>query len=530
MASTASSAPFRPDDHPQETAFEDISDNDDASEITTSSYESPARRALTDIERRSYGSVQRSLSFKLPAATASARAIAPDLVRGLLMAFMAIDHNTMALGAWQHGTGRVTEEDGAVVHEWNYRIAYAMRTLAHFCAPGFTFLLGMGIVYFGRSRTKLGWSASRMVRHFLVRAVVLTLVSMAMGGIISRGAVWVFNIILIALAVDYFLVGVLWVGLSYTEVALATLLSRWIPDDEAEAPLLVNNRDVGFSEKPSSRAESISWTFHNMILLVLTAVTIWWNMWMSPTHGYCLPEGPREPKGSVFLRFWFYQVMTMQFPGIVSGFPPLAWISFAILGVLYGRLILRRSWSATTVACANLAAALAFSVLFVLTRVLRFGNLSENCLQTSDQLAHPQTNPYLASVASFFYVVKYPPDVAFFAFTLAGTFLLLALFTAVPASFAKRYFKVLLVFGTSALFFYVTHMFLLFAFGGILVALFGYETDFKSPMGEGPGKGIDNVWVFFANWAAVLFVLYFACMRYSAFKSTKGPDSIWKFF
>ncbi|KAH6704836.1 hypothetical protein EV126DRAFT_440516 [Verticillium dahliae] len=456
MASTASSAPFRPDDHPQETAFEDISDNDDASEITTSSYESPARRALTDIERRSYGSVQRSLSFKLPAATASARAIAPDLVRGLLMAFMAIDHNTMALGAWQHGTGRVTEEDGAVVHEWNYRIAYAMRTLAHFCAPGFTFLLGMGIVYFGRSRTKLGWSASRMVRHFLVRAVVLTLVSMAMGGIISRGAVWVFNIILIALA--------------------------------AEAPLLVNNRDVGFSEKPSSRAESISWTFHNMILLVLTAVTIWWNMWMSPTHGYCLPEGPREPKGSVFLRFWFYQVMTMQFPGIVSGFPPLAWISFAILGVLYGRLILRRSWSATTVACANLAAALAFSVLFVLTRVLRFGNLSENCLQTSDQLAHPQTNPYLASVASFFYVVKYPPDVAFFAFTLAGTFLLLALFTAVPASFAKRYFKVLLVFGTSALFFYVTHMFLLFAFGGILVALFG------------------------------------------AFKSTKGPDSIWKFF
>ncbi|KAG7141279.1 hypothetical protein HYQ45_002100 [Verticillium longisporum] len=475
MASSASSAPLHPDDHPQETAFEDIGDNDDASEITTSSYESPARRALADIECRSYGSVQRSLSFKLPAATASARAIAPDLVRGLLMAFMAIDHNTMALGAWQHGTGRVT-------------------------------------------------------RRMASLAVVLTLVSMAMGGIITRGAVWVFNIILIALAVDYFLVGVLWVGLSYTELALATLLSRWIPDDEAEAPLLVNNRDETLSEKPSSRAESISWTFHNIILLVLTAVTIWWNMWMSPTHGYCLPEGAPEPKGSLFLRFWFYQVMTMQFPGIVSGFPPLAWISFAILGVLYGRLILRRSWSATTVACANLAAALAFSVLFVLTRVLRFGNLSENCLQTSDQIAHPQTNPYLASVASFFYVVKYPPDVAFFAFTLAGTFLLLAIFTAVPASFATRYFKVLLVFGTSALFFYVTHMFLLFAFGGILVALFGYETDYKDPMGEGPGKGIDNVWVFFGNWAAVLFVLYFACKRYSAFKRTKGPDSIWKFF
>ncbi|EEY16843.1 conserved hypothetical protein [Verticillium alfalfae VaMs.102] len=507
MASTASSVPLHPDDHPQETAFEDIGDNDDASEITTSSHESPARRALTDIERRSYGSVQRSLGLKLPAATASARAIAPDL----------------------HGTGRVTEEDGAVVHQGNYRIAYAMRTLAHFCAPGFTFLLGMGIVYFGRSRTKLGWSASRMVRHFLVRAVVLTLVSMAMGGIITGGAVWVFNIILIALAVDYFLVGVLWVGLSYTELALATVLSRWIPDEEAEAPLLVNNRDERFSEKPSSRAESISWMFHNMILLVLTTVTIWWNMWMSPTHGYCLAEGAPEPKGSLFLRFWFYQVMTMRFPGIVSGFPPLAWISFAILGVLYGRLILRRSWSATTVACANLAAALAFSVLFVLTRALRFGNLSENCLQTSDQLAHPQTNPYLVSVASFFYVVKYPMW-WILAFTLAGTFLLLAIFTALPASFETRYFKVLLVFGTSALFFYVAHMFLLFAFGGILVAFFGHETDFKDPMGEGPGKGIDNVWVFFANWVAVLFVLYFACKRYSAFKSTKGPDSIWKFF
>ncbi|KAM0274386.1 hypothetical protein ACHAQH_007888 [Verticillium albo-atrum] len=528
MASTASTAPPHPDDQPQETAFEDVSD--DASQTTTSSYESPARRALADIESRSYGSVQRTLNLKPAAATPPARAIAPDLVRGLLMAFMAIDHNTMALRAWQHGTGRLTEEDGLVVRQWNYHVAYAMRTLAHFCAPGFTFLLGMGIVYFGRSRAKLGWSAGSMVRHFLVRAVVLTLVSMIMGGIISGGRIWFFNIILIALAVDYFLVGVLWVGLSHTEMALTTLLSRWITKDEADAPLLVNDRDERPSEKPSSRAESLSWTIHNLLLLILTAVTIWWNIWLSPTHGYCLPEGAPEPQGSLFFRFWFYQVMSMQFPGIVSAFPPLAWISFAILGVLYGRIILRRSWSATTVACANLAAALAFAILFVLTRILRFGNLSENCLQTSDQIAHPQTNPYLASVASFFYVVKYPPDVAFFAFTLAGTFLLLALFTAIPAAFATRHFKVLLVFGTSALFFYVTHMFLLFAFGALLVALFGYETDYKDPMGEGPAKGIDNVWVFFGNWAAVLFVLYFACKRYGAFKRTKGPDSIWKFF
>ncbi|KAM0335105.1 hypothetical protein ACHAQA_000140 [Verticillium albo-atrum] len=515
-------------DRPQETAFEDV--GDDGSLTSSSSYESPARRALIDIEARSYGSVQRSLNLKPSATAPPARAVAPDLLRGLLMAFMAIDHNTMALHAWQHGTGRVSEEDGTVVRAWNYHIAYAMRTLAHFCAPGFAFLLGMGIVYFGRSRTKLGWSGARMTRHFLVRAVVLTLVSNVMGAIISGGRIWFLNIILVALAIDYFLVGMLWIAIFNTEAALATVLSRWMADDKAEAPLLVNDRDETSTKRSSSRAESVSWTIHNILLLVLGFVTIWWNIWMSPTHGYCLPEGVPEPKGHPFFRFWFYQVTSMRFPGIVSGFPPLAWISFAILGVLYGRIILARSWSVTAVTCGNLAAALAFSLLFVATRVFRFGNLSENCLQTAEQVAHPDKNPYLVSVASFFYVVKYPPDVAFFAFTLGGTFFLLAVFTAIPVGFATRRLKVLLVFGTSALFFYVTHMFLLFAFGAVIVALFGYETDYTDPMQGAPGKGVDNVWAFFGNWAAVLFMLYFACKRYSAFKRTKGPDSIWKFF
>ncbi|GKT86447.1 membrane protein [Colletotrichum tofieldiae] len=432
------------------------------------------------------------------------RALAPDLLRGLLMMFMAMDHNVIGLNSWPHSTGaNHTESDSALIDRWNRPIGYAVRTLSHLCAPGFTFLLGMGVVYFGRSRARLGWSPARMARHFAIRAVVLTAVSTAIGFVLSQGQLWFLNMVLVALAVDYLVVGLLWLGIAETEPMLASALDRFalVDDGDESTPLLVRTGHRNpLKGKASARAQSVSWHAHNALLVVLASVTIWWNIWLSPSHGACTAS-PIASAANGFWRFWFYEVSS---PHVMSGFPPLAWLSFAILGLLYGRVVLARPLSPTTLASGNVAAGHLFSVLFVLTRVLR-------------------ANPYLVSAASFFYVVKYPPDVAFFAYTLSATFFLLAILGMVPPRFATKWLKVLLAFGTSALFFYLMHLLVLFGLSMLVtLRLFGRENGVPPPMEGRPAVGVDSVLIWWANWALVMAIMYPLCRWYSAFKKTRA--------
>jgi uncharacterized membrane protein len=472
-----------------------------------------------------------------PPAGASARAIAPDILRGLLMVLMAMDHAVVILHPWDHGQARLGEADSLPVKEWNKPLGFVIRSLTDLCAPGFTFLLGMGVVYFGRSRTRLGWTSAQMLRHFVVRGLVLTLITVLMGIAFTGGQVWFLNAILFALAVDYVIAGMLWLALNKTEVLLARLLSPKKPrvvETGARQPLLDIPRGPRRSRKPERQAEraaAISWHAHNVVLVVLAGVTIWWNIWLSPTHGHCQIGTPEPIKTEMvpensFLRIWFWTMMSGR---IFSGFPPMAWLSFAILGLLYGRLMLVRTAEPQRLHWETLLASLAFLLLFVATRLFRFGNLSENCLGMPEHLAHPDLNPYLASVPSFFYLIKYPPDVAFFAYTMSLNLALLALFGALPLRITKRC-TVLLAYGTSALFFYLVHQVLIFALGAALVNIFGHPTGGHDPVLGHEEKGIDSVWVYFGFVAFVLAVLYPLCKWYSGFKARKSVDSIWRFF
>ncbi|TWU72324.1 hypothetical protein ED733_000908 [Metarhizium rileyi] len=472
------------------------------------------------------------------------RALAPDLLRGLLMMIMAFDHAALALHTWEHGTGRVAEADGQVVRRWNYTTAYIVRTLTHLCGTGFTFLMGMGVVYLGRSRTRLGWSPVRLARYFAVRCVVLTAVTVVFGFVMTGGQLWFMNAVLFALAVDYLLAGLLWLAINETEVLLALAIARmrkvWA-SEASQSTMTTDDSDENGVTQPLLRGREatrttgdayLSWSIHNVLLVVLSLVTVFWNIWLSDDGGVCSANkqdistlaSPVNP----FLRVWFW-VMTEPGSRIMSGFPPMAWLSFAILGILYARIVTARPWSRHALVLGHVCAALVFSLLFVLTRVLHFGNLSEKCLQTPDQQRRPAQNLYLASVASFFYVVKYPPDVAFFALTMAGNLLLLALFAAIPPRVARQ-LTMLLEFGTSALFFYIVHLLLLFGLGILAVAAFGHETGIPDPIYPGKTRGIDDLFGYFGFWAACMLLLWPVCRAYSRFKSSKAADSIWRFF
>ncbi|KAK3355514.1 hypothetical protein B0H65DRAFT_50338 [Neurospora tetraspora] len=466
----------------------------------------------------------------------TARALAPDLLRGLLMVLMALDHNAMALQSWDHATAPQGENDSIPVHEWNRPIAHNIRVLTHLCAPGFTFLLGMGIVYFGRSRTNLGWSTARMAWHFFTRAVVLTLVMIVMSLGITLGDTWFLNIVLFALAVDYLLSGLIWLVAAKTEKMLAFIILKVLPEkkeDDATEPLLANRRGVEdiAPDRAIIRAADISWHIHNLVLSALAVVTIWWNIWLSPTNGHCGAEPVQKLPDTIWARIWFYQVFDTDWR-IISVFPPLAWISFAILGLVAGRIILARSWSTKAITTGNLLAGIAFTIVFVGTRFLNAGNLSEGCLHMPEH-AKPDApdNQYLASWRSFIYLIKYPPDVAFWAFTMAGNLFLFAFFSVIPPRLATIVFDPLLVFGTSALFFFVGHLTLLFVLARPATHWFGHvlgHPDYWKP-GQ-PAVGVDNLWVFFGVWLLVLAIMYPLCKWYGGFKRRRGPDSIFRFF
>ncbi|KAH8901241.1 hypothetical protein GQ53DRAFT_707545 [Thozetella sp. PMI_491] len=314
----------------------------------------------------------------LPAtpAKSSVRALAPDMLRGLLMIFMAMDHNSLALRAFPHATNTTEEADSEIVRAWTPPVPYAIRTLSHLCAPGFMFLLGMGVVYFGRSRTNLGWSSGRMMRHFVIRCVALILISFFIEFVVSGGEIRFLTLILFALGINYILTGLLWVTMSKTEHIVAYGLLGVLPDtakDDIAEPLL-GDRERQEHTQPDQktiRASTISWHLHNALLFLFTIVTIWWNIWLSPTHGYCGKESDEATEespwtDSPWLRIWFYSVNNKY---LNSVYPPLPWLSFALLGTLYGRIIIERSWSTAEIAAANGLTGVAFMLTFVLSKI-----------------------------------------------------------------------------------------------------------------------------------------------------------------
>ncbi|SNX84602.1 uncharacterized protein MEPE_03311 [Melanopsichium pennsylvanicum] len=534
-------------------------------------------------------SLTEPLSASKPTST-STRAIAPDLLRGLVLPLMSLDHAALFMGAWLHGTPKQTENASTPLHEWNFNAAYISRTLTHLCAPGFFFLMGMGVVYFHKSRAKLGWRTSRMVQHFVVRAIVLTLVSEVIGQTLMwKRRIWIINIVLIGLAVDYLISGLVVVFMDATEKSLACAIDKLKDsnrDQDARTPLLrdgrgeeeqrcsSNNDDysTGERESVSDRAKSLSFWLHNLVLLALTYVTIWWNVWLDPTHGHCpsttntninttssinlsqsaakmpiellaltspsptasatsTPASSHASHLGPWFDFWFYHLQNQY---VMSGFPPLAWLSFCLFGLIYARIMLYKRWTPRAVVVTNLSVAIVLSCLFVATRLLHFGNLSEACLFMPEHQLRTNLgkNQYLVSIKSFFYVTKYPPSPSFFAFTMAANFTLLALFSAIPPNMAKQItlLRVLINFGSSALFFYVAHMYLYSVLS--IPARYWFEHDLvdNPPNDWEATKGLGAKAPFWITWVLGLVILNPLCKFYAKFKNGKGTDSLWRFF
>ncbi|NIS81109.1 MAG: DUF1624 domain-containing protein [Anaerolineales bacterium] len=99
----------------------------------------------------------------------AARLLSIDALRGLIIVFMALDHANYMV-ALKHSSGEHWGGPFPVFHD---TLAFVTRFVTHLCAPGFFFLMGVGMLLFAESRRERGWSTWQILRHFWIRGALL---------------------------------------------------------------------------------------------------------------------------------------------------------------------------------------------------------------------------------------------------------------------------------------------------------------------------------------------------------------------
>lgn len=132
---------------------------------------------------------------------------------------------------------------------------------------------------------------------------------------------------------------------------------------------------------------------------------------------------------------------------------PFSWLSFGFIGVVFARFLTRRDRTKFALSSIHILLFVLFSTIFVLTRILKFGNLSTHLLP--DHPRHPN-NPYLESWQAFLYTIKFPPDLAYSSLCLGVNSLLFAVIMLCKTEWKEK--SPLLQFGRAPVFFYVANV------------------------------------------------------------------------
>lgn len=101
----------------------------------------------------------------------SNRLLAVDALRGLIIVVMALDHANHFV-AQKHPTG---EQWGGPFPIYRDSFSFLTRFITHLAAPGFFFLMGVGMLLFAKSRRRQGWSRWAVIWHFVLRGLLLIL-------------------------------------------------------------------------------------------------------------------------------------------------------------------------------------------------------------------------------------------------------------------------------------------------------------------------------------------------------------------
>ncbi|MDW7678492.1 MAG: heparan-alpha-glucosaminide N-acetyltransferase domain-containing protein [Bacillota bacterium] len=365
----------------------------------------------------------------------SHRVLSIDALRGFIMILMALDHANMLLSK-----GSSSEFWGGPLPRSEDSLAFFTRFVTHLCAPGFFFLMGIGMVYFWHSRSERGWSLQQIRHYFAKRGALIVAIHFAMSilfaipSLIAGRFGIVYNVLYI---LGFSMIAAAW--FLQMPISLLTFLCT--------GALLLPEFVLG---EPS--------TFGTPVHPLMRLLTV-----------------PGYMGNSVVLYTFF------------------PWFGLTLLGIISGRLMMKNHQAFFRRLPLISASALG---LFMALRLLNvFGNLRP--MEGTGWMA-------------FLQLTKYPPSLTFMLMMIGVNLGLLYVLDKMPADMLKPQHP-LLVFGRSALFFYVIHHFVFIA---MMYA------------------GLRNLPLraMYPFWILGVLITYPLCRRYAAFKHKKPAESLWHFF
>eukprot|EP00164_Ancoracysta_twista_P001757 GFYU01002306.1.p1 GENE.GFYU01002306.1~~GFYU01002306.1.p1 ORF type:complete len:507 (+),score=88.52 GFYU01002306.1:47-1567(+) len=439
-----------------------------------------------------------------------------DIVRGIIMILMAIDHASAIVGH-VHGS----EEWYAEKHydeDPEDEIRFATRFVTHLCAPGFCVLMGIGMALFSRSRQRLGWTQNEITLYHLKRAALLICPVMIPGEMMPfsfgfkmqelvnpdvhspfphpPGVVFsVMTTILFSLSTAMFLS-----ALAFHAAAL--LRAKFGRDHAGDSDSLIapahhhnNSRSVDDQNTIQRLIPSLPVAF---LLTVAIGVFVLSDLVVRSVTKDDLTN--MSPWLSLFFVPGVSVGSTVTFR---IGYTVFPWVSMAIFGGLFADILRSKSSSAELAKVFSVTSAVLMTVFALLRSLRGFGNLVP--IPDSD-----------ATVLDIFDVVKYPPSICFFTVTMSLNSLMAALICYgdhkqwIP--YNHWFYQPARIFGVTPLFYYLMHLY--------VITILGLLTGAQDiPFGT-----------IFAYWFSALVILYYPCKRYGQFKQSKPATSFWRFF
>lgn len=398
-----------------------------------------------------------------PAKPARQRIDSIDLLRGIVMVIMMLDHTrdfVHSQGLFGDPTNLQTTTVSLFLTRW----------ITHFCAPVFVFLAGTG-AYLQWSKGK---SKGALSRFLLTRGLWLIVLECTVG---KMGAFF---------TLDYRMIGffqVIWV-IGISMILLAALIHLPLKVVAAFGLAMI--------------------ALHN--LLDRFQVQPW--------------QGPASPMPSTGAKLWMllhqqgvFPILPFRSPVIIVVYPMIPWIGVMAVGYAFGAFYRKeqdQSRRRLLLVIGGIVTALFIS--------MRFANFYGDPSKWAGQKNAAFT------VMSFLNTTKYPPSLLFLLMTLGPALIALAFFELTKRGAISRFF---ITFGRVPLFFYLLQwptahlisVLLHWATGKPVKWLFTSPLDlFSNPPPSGIGF---NLWIVYASWIGGIIILYPLCKWFAGVKARR---------
>ncbi len=387
---------------------------------------------------------------------AATRVAAIDLLRGLVIVIMALDHARDYFSLYPYQPTDLTQASAAL---------FLTRWITHFCAPVFMFLAGTSAwLHAQRGGRNSGLTRGELQGFLLTRGLWLVVLEMTWNNFM-----WRFDL-------NGIFVQVLWaIGWSMVTLSVMLWLPRWMI--VATGALIVGGHNLldGIHGADFGAAGSLPFLL--------------WSVLHEPYFG-------RTASG-------------FQYGDL---YPLLPWVGVMMLGYGFGAVL---AWERAPRERFMRFAGLAMIALFI---VLRLNNLyGEPAVNAfgEDHVWRDNSRGALYTALGLLNVTKYPPSLDYLLMTLGPALLLMPLLERWRGRVAAFF----TVFGRVPMFFYLLHVPLIHLASVIAAHLmFGDAAANLGPQNAPPPGYTPSLVPVYLGWIAAVAILYPACRWYAGYK------------